>query len=102
MIILSKRQRFILEMMRDGEEIAADGLSVWCGNERTSRSTLNFFIENVLVSQDGVVGTYWHINESGKLLLEGRQDIYRMSDGRYVEDWRTEVIKEHQKARETK
>lgn len=93
MIVLTPRQRCILEWMRDGEEIAAEGIHAWCGNERISSATLRFFIDHVLVSRDSVSGMYWHINDSGRLLLEGRQDIYRMSDGRYVEDWRSDLYK---------
>lgn len=91
MIVLTDRQHQILEMMRDGEEIAADGLRVWCGNKRISARTLHFFIENILVSRDGKGSMYWHINESGKRLLDGHQDIYMLADGKYHECWWTKV-----------
>jgi hypothetical protein len=88
MIILTKRQKQLLEMMRDGEEMVIYGRDVWVGDERTSPKIWKFFIEHILISGDSVMKAYYHINESGKLLLEGRQDIYRMADGRYVEDWK--------------
>lgn len=89
MILLTERQRQILTKMRDeGEDVIAYGIEVWCGYEKISMATLNFFLRHCLVSQNGMEPHHYDINESGKLLLEGRQDIYRLADGRYVEDWR--------------
>jgi len=98
MITLTKRQREILTRMRDEEEdIAADGRSVYCGLEKISPATLHFFIEHVLISKTDYPGSiYWHINESGKLLLDGRQDIYCMADGTYTDDWMRNYPKETQ------
>ncbi len=94
MVVLTRRQREILMKMRDeDEEIIAYGLEVWCGLERISYKTLYHFLANLLVSNLEMEPHYYHINECGKLLLEGCRDIYRMSDGRYVEDWTAELRK---------
>lgn len=88
-ISLTKRQLEVLRKMRDeGEELAIDGTVGYVGTERISYSTFRAFLENVLISRESYSSIYWHINESGLRLLDGHKDIYRMADGRYVEDWR--------------
>lgn len=88
---LTNRQREILNLMRDGEELAAYGLEIWCGDIKTSRQLFNFLLRHVLISQDSEQEHYYHINEAGLRLLDGHQDIYRVANGRYVEDWRKEA-----------
>lgn len=94
MIILTARQREILELMRSGEDLVLSGLRCWCGDEQTSSRLFNFLLRNVLISRDSWQESYYHINEAGERLLNGHRDIYCMADGSYVKDWHIPAEKE--------
>jgi len=68
---LTKRQRYILERMRDGEELAAEGREVWIGTEKTSPMILVSLLRLCAISPDPLSHVYYQINETGRKMLNG-------------------------------
>lgn len=99
-IVLTKRQRKVLQMMAAGEELVQDRSGkgwpqYWIGIRKTNYKLWWFLVENVLISTHDDFNSktvYWHINEAGERLLKGEKKIYSIgiADGslRWVEDWR--------------
>jgi phenylalanine-4-hydroxylase len=99
-IVLTKRQREVLQMMADGEELVQDRSGkgwpqYWIGYEQTTHGVWWALVENVLISCDGGFDKrtiYWYINESGQMLLKGETKIYPIYNKKglleYVEEWR--------------
>jgi hypothetical protein len=86
---LTKRQREVLQHLRDNEHdphegaITCEGLACWIGDERTNWKMVKSLIDIVVVSQEiSSKVLYYTINESGKRLLDGELP-YRDSQGRY-------------------
>lgn len=98
-ILLSKRQREVLELMAQGEELVQDRSGkgwpqFWIGLQRTNGRMWRYLVEAVLISTRddfNAKTVYWHINDSGLRLLAGETKIYRVYRGSkavYVENWR--------------
>lgn len=98
-IILSKRQREVLQMMADGEELVQDRSGkgwpqYWVDLERTSHSVWWTLVQHILITSVNDFGDQvvrWEINESGRLLLKGETKIYPIYNKKgnleYVESW---------------
>lgn len=50
-------------MLADGEELVVDGIEVWVGTRRTSRSVFTKLVSECLIAQDGQDSIYWHAKE---------------------------------------
>ena len=82
-IVLTKRQREVLQMMADGEELVQSrdhkGFpEYWVDLDRVHHKTWWALVENVLISTSDDFSArtvYWHINESGERFLAGETKI---------------------------
>ena len=73
---MTPRQREILQMLVDGENILWDGGRVaYAGITRTSVAMVYRLIRRMWIREDEEGSNYWIITERGKDALGGRNDL---------------------------